>query len=165
MKQTGLQCKSDVVCSKTVVIIFLSELGVINPFLSTFALQSLLSPQSMSHSASLSLPFPTIHLLAILVPQWVGPWFLLPAQVKQHQAGSMATFYVVWGYELGMKNRRKRRRRDRRRRISPLSPYNPHTQSVQDPTVSEGDHTETSSNTLAEKGRAARAARCSSSEI
>lgn len=69
------------------------------------------------------------------------------------------------GYELRMKNRRKRRRRDRRRRVSPLSPYNPHTQSVQDPTVSEGDHTQRLPVTLAEKGRAARAARCSSSEI
>lgn len=46
------------------------------------------------------------------------------------------------GYELRMKNRRKRRRRDRRRRVSPLSPYNPRTQSVKDPTVSEGDHTQ-----------------------
>lgn len=94
MKQTGLQCESDVVCSKTVVIIFLSELGVINPFLSTFALQSLLSPQGMSHSASLfSISHHTFtrHTGA----RWVGPWFLLPAQVKQHQAGSTAAIYVV----------------------------------------------------------------------
>lgn len=98
MKQTGLQCNSDVVCSKAVMKMLLSELGVLNPFLITFALQSLFSPQGMSRSAplaSISCHIFTRHTGA----QWVGPWFLLPAQVKQHQAGSTA-FYVVWGYEL-----------------------------------------------------------------
>lgn len=87
MKRTGLQCNSDVVCSKAVVKMFLSELGVINPFLITFALQSLFSPQGTSRSAplsSISCHIFTRHTGA----RWVGPWFLLPAQVKQHQAAA-----------------------------------------------------------------------------